>query len=241
MFEQLHHLVHLCGMNPFQFLRLLIKGPTPQQLAAQLRKPQGLMARKLAERMNVANRAMYEGVWKALDLADGMRVLEIGFGNGNYFRELRTKAKDLILHGVDFSKDMVAEAIARNKELIANGNLHVVQATSDHMPFGDALFDRIFCINVIYFWDDPATHLREVRRVLKPGGTFTAVFRTRAVMEDMTFTPFGFTMYEQADWQAVLHANGFTVTNTDVLREGAIEYEGKTYSPESLVMTAVAL
>jgi SAM-dependent methyltransferase len=59
-------------------------------------------------------------------------------------------------------------------------------------------FDRIFCINVIYFWDDPAAHLREVRRVLKPGGTFTAVFRTRAAMVKMPFTQFGFAMYEQA-------------------------------------------
>ncbi|HQV76794.1 MAG TPA: class I SAM-dependent methyltransferase [Flavobacteriales bacterium] len=228
-------------MNPLQFLRLLFKGPTPKEMAAQLRKPQGMMARKLAERMNDANRSMYAGVWKALDLRDGMHVLEIGFGNGNYFRDLLGQAKDLKLHGVDFSKEMVAEAIVRNKELIANGSLQVVQATSDHMPFADAHFDRIFCINVIYFWDDPAAHLREVRRVLKAGGTFTAVFRTRAAMVSLPFTPFGFAMYEKADWQAVLHANGFTVTNTDVLREGAIEYEGKTYSPESLVMTAVAL
>ncbi len=227
-------------MNIFQFLRLLFKGPTPQQMAAQLRKPQGMMARKLAERMNDANRAMYAGVWKALDLGDGMQVLEIGFGNGNYFRELLGQAKELKLHGVDFSKDMVAEAIVRNKDLIANGNLQVVQATSDNMPFADALFDRIFCINVIYFWDDPSAHLREVRRVLKPGGTFTAVFRTRAAMEKMPFTQFGFAMYEKEDWQAVLQANGFAVANSDVLREGAIEFEGKTYSPESLVMTAVA-
>ncbi len=228
-------------MDPFQFLRLLFKGPTPKELAAQLRKPQGMMARKLAERMNNANRSMYAGVWKALDLGDGMQVLEIGFGNGNYFLDLLGQAKDLKLHGVDFSKDMVAEAIVRNKELIGNESLHVVQAASDHMPFADAFFDRIFCINVIYFWDDPAAHLCEVRRVLKPGGTFTAVFRTRAAMVNMPFTRFGFAMYEQADWEAVLRANGFAVHSTVLLREGEIEFEGKTYSPESLVMTAVAL
>ena len=168
-------------------------------------------------------------------------VLEIGFGNGNYFRDLLGQAKDLKLHGVDFSKEMVAEAIVRNKELIANESLYVVQAPSDHMPFADAFFDRIFCINVIYFWDDPAAHLCEVRRVLKPGGTFTAVFRTRAAMVNMPFTQFGFAMYEQADWEAVLRANGFAVHSTVLLREGEIEFEGKTYSPESLVMTAVAL
>jgi len=226
-------------MNPFQFLRLLIKGPTPQELAAQLRNPHGMMARKLAERMNIANRDMYEGVWKALELGTGMHVLEIGFGNGNYFRALLGQAKDLKLHGLDMSKDMVVEATTRNKDVIAAGSLKLGQGTSDHMPFPDAQFDRIFCINVIYFWDDPALHLREIRRVLKPGGTFTAVFRTRAVMKDMPFVPFGFNMYEQADWEAVLRANGFAVSSTVLLREGAVEFEGNSYSPESLVMTAV--
>lgn len=75
--------------------------------------------------------------------------------------------------------------------------------------------------------------------MLRPGGTFTAVFRTRAVMKDMPFAPFGFTMYEQADWEAVLRANGFAVSYTVLLREGAVEFEGNAYSPESLVMTAV--
>lgn len=62
-------------MNPYRFLRLLFKGPTPQQMAAQLRKPQGFMARKVGERMNAANRSLYEGAWKALDLRDGLSVL----------------------------------------------------------------------------------------------------------------------------------------------------------------------
>jgi|GEM_PF-6136526 len=58
-------------------------------------------------------------------------------------------------------------------------------------------------------------------------------------MVDMPFKPFGFAMYEQADRGAVLRANGFAVPTNTVLREGAIEFEGKTYSPESLIMTAV--
>ena len=100
------------------------------------------------------------------------------------------------------------------------------------------MFDRIFCINVVYFWDDAATHLREVRRVLKPGGTFTAVLRTRSSMEKLPFAPFGFTMHEQADWEGILRVNGFIPAGTTVLKDAEVEYEGKRYSPESLVMSA---
>ncbi|MBP6391858.1 MAG: class I SAM-dependent methyltransferase [Flavobacteriales bacterium] len=225
-------------MHPFQFLRLLFKGPSPQQMAAQLRKPSGFMARKVGERMNAANRSLYEGAWKALDLRDGMSVLEIGFGNGLFFGELARRAKNLKLHGLDFSQEMVEQASARNADLIASGTLSLVHGPSDHMPFADASFDRIFCINVVYFWDDPAAHLRELRRVLKPGGTFTAVLRTRSSMEKLPFTPFGFTMYEQADWERVLRANGFDPTSTTVLREAEIEFAGSRFTPESLVMVA---
>jgi SAM-dependent methyltransferase len=226
-------------MNPFQFLRLLIKGPTPQQLAAQLRKPHGFMARKLGERMNDANRTLYEAAWKPLDLRDDMHVLEIGFGNGNFFNALTAMAKNPNLYGLDFSEKMVAEATARNKELIARGSLRLFHGASDAMPFPEALFDRIFCINVIYFWDDPAAHLREVRRVLKPGGTFTAVLRTGSTLEKMNFTPFGFAKYEKADWEGVLRSNGFVPTSTVVLNEGTMQFEGTEFTSESLVMTAV--
>ncbi|MBK8228021.1 MAG: class I SAM-dependent methyltransferase [Flavobacteriales bacterium] len=226
-------------MNPIRFLRLLFKGPTPQQMAAQLRKPHGFMARKVGERMNAANRSLYEGAWEALDLRDGMSVLEIGFGNGLFFGDLARRAKALRLHGLDFSKDMVEQATERNAELIASGVLSLAHGPSDRMPFADASFDRVFCINVVYFWDDPGVHLREVRRVLKPGGTFTAVLRTRASMESMPFTAFGFTKYEQDDWERVLRANGFTTTGTAVLREPEIEFAGARFTPESLVMTSV--
>lgn len=226
-------------MNPFQFLHLLFKGPTPQMMAAQLRKPHGFMARKVGERMNAANRSLYAGAWKALDLREGMSVLEIGFGNGLFFGDLSRQAKNLKLHGLDFSKEMVDEAGARNKELVASGTLALTHGPSDHMPYANAQFDRVFCINVVYFWDDPTAHLREVRRVLKPGGTFTAILRRRSSMEKLPFAAHGFTMYEQADWEAVLRVNGSNPISTTVLQDAEVEYEGKKYRPESLVMTAV--
>ena len=225
-------------MNPFRSLRLLISGPTPQQMAAQLRKPHGFMARKVGERMNAANRSLYEAAWKALELRDGMSVLEIGFGNGLFFPDLSKQAKELKVVGLDFSEDMVKQATARNAGLVSSGRLTLSHGASDHMPYPDASFDRVFCINVVYFWDDPAAHLREVRRVLRPGGTFTAILRTRSSMEKLPFASHGFTKYEQADWEQVLRANGFVPAGTTVLREAEIVFSGSRFTPESLVMVA---
>lgn len=225
-------------MNVIGFLRLLIKGPTPQQTAAQLRRPHGFLARKVARRMNAANRLLYEGAWKALGLRDGMHVLEIGFGNGLFFPTLARQANGLVLHGLDFSDDMVAQAKANNRDLIGKGALSLVHGASDAMPYADAAFDRVFCINVVYFWEDPNAHLREIKRVLKPGGTFTAVLRTRSSMEKFPFVPYGFTTYEQADWEHVLRTNGFEPVGTTLLREPATEFMGARFTSESLVMVA---
>ena len=38
------------------------------------------------------------------------------------------------------------------------------------MLFPDASFDAVLCVNVVYFWENPAAHLREILRVLRPGG-----------------------------------------------------------------------
>ncbi len=220
------------------FLRLLFKGPTPKMMAAQLRQPSGMMAKKVGERMNAANRYLYEATWRALQLRDGMSVLEIGFGNGLFFPELAAKAKDLKLTGLDFSLAMMKEAKTRNTELVKHGTLALHFGSSDRMPFADASFDRVYCINVVYFWEDPATHLREVKRVLKPGGQFVAALRTKATMETMAFTRYGFTKYDQAEWEAVLRTNGFNTIHTERLQEPEIEFEGGHYTPESLVVTA---
>lgn len=91
---------------------------------------------------------------------------------------------------------------------------------------------------MVYFWEDPATHLGEVRRVLKPGGTFITVLRTRSSMEKLPFADHGFTKYEKVDWEQVLRANGFIPSATTVLREAEVEFLGSRFTPESLVMTA---
>lgn len=220
------------------FLRLLLKGPTPKMMAAQLRQPSGMMAKKVGERMNAANRSLYDATWRALQLRDGMSVLEIGFGNGLFFPELAAQANDLKLSGLDFSEAMMKEAKARNPELVKNGTLALHFGSSDRMPFADASFDRIYCINVVYFWEDPTAHLHEVKRVLKPGGQFIAALRTKATMEAMAFTRYGFIKYEQAEWEALLRANGFNSVHTERLQEPEIEFEGGRYTPESLVVKA---
>lgn len=180
-------------------------------MSAQLRLPSGILARLTGNRMNKANELLYNLTLKSMPIKDGDHILELGFGNGNHFPELMTRAKELVLTGIDHSTEMVMEARRRNKNLVDDGRLTLIQGSSEVMPFDNESFEAIFCVNVIYFWKDPAVHLREIHRVLKPGGSFVTGFRPKENLSQFPFTKYGFTLYSEADWQRELEVNGFDV------------------------------
>lgn len=183
--------------------------PGPEQVAAQLRKPEGELGTAVGYSMNKTNAPLYDLVLETMQITNGDSILEIGFGNGKLFDKLFSVANDLQVAGLDYSADMVSEATGNNAGPIQDGRLALKQGNSDAIPFADTSFDKVFCCNVIYFWDEPAAHLKEIYRVLKPGGIFYAGFRSRSSMQAFPFTQFGFTLYEAAEWEALIRANGF--------------------------------
>jgi ubiquinone/menaquinone biosynthesis C-methylase UbiE len=50
----------------------------------------------------------------------------------------------------------------------------------ERLPFADDCFDKVLCVHVLYFWKDLDVSMREIARVLKPGGRLGLLFRTSA-------------------------------------------------------------
>ncbi len=221
----------------FKFLSRLGLGPSPKKLAAQLRRPSGFLAKKVGDSMNISNSALYDFALDTLQLADGDAILEIGFGNGKTFPRLFSRSPGIRVTGLDFSPDMVKQARRNNAALLQSGRLKLVEGVSNRMPFPDHQFDKIFCINVLYFWDNPQEHLREVRRVLKPGGTFYPFIRSKESMQTMPFTQFGFLVKEEKEWLEEIRKAGFEV---EVLRfsEPEFEFNGQVLRLQSLCLKA---
>ncbi len=205
-------------------LKQLITAPLSRFVASQLRKPSGLLAKRIGKEMNLSNEAVYALTLSTIQPSDGDSILEIGFGNGKFFPDLIPKANDLNVYGLDISPKMVEEARSRNPETVASGQLDLYLGSSDKMAFWDATFDHIFCINVVYFWDSPDDHLSEIHRVLKPGGRFYMGIKSKANFSKMRFTKHRFTLYGEKDLVDVLERNRFRIA--DIVAEKSTDVRG---------------
>jgi SAM-dependent methyltransferase len=98
----------------------------------------------------------------------GDRVLELGCGTGSSLRFIMPALRGGLAVGVD----LVAEALRDAAVVLAPvGRASMVRADLKlTLPFSDASFDRAFSHNVLEFLPDPQLLLREVHRVLRPGG-----------------------------------------------------------------------
>lgn len=210
--------------------------PTPEFIAQQLRKPHGAFAKTIGERMNESNRSLYKLVLQHLELQPGNQVLEIGFGNGHFFKEVSQKAEGLKLYGIDYSAAMVKAARKNNADLIRQGLLEVQMGNSDQLPYASGLFDAVFCINVIYFWDQPFTHLQEIGRVMKPGARFYVGIRTKETMEKLPFVTPLFKLRGKEEIQRIFAECGFELIQTQQETEPPVILYGATYDMAGMCM-----
>lgn len=119
---------------------------------------------------DLAFRRRCETILEWLDPAPGARVLDAGCGYGFTLRML-AELTDAELVGLDFAPERVEQV---QRDLARFPNVSVVQGDAQALPFDDASFDHVVCSEVLEHLPDDAAAVREILRVLKPGGT--AVF-----------------------------------------------------------------
>jgi ubiquinone/menaquinone biosynthesis C-methylase UbiE len=98
-------------------------------------------------------------------LAPGSRILDLGAGVGRHALWLAAQGFEVM------ALDASGEGLA---EIASKGDVETIQARMHDLPFEDGAFDHVLSWNVIYHGDEDILlkTIAEIRRVLKPGGTY---------------------------------------------------------------------
>jgi ubiquinone/menaquinone biosynthesis C-methylase UbiE len=109
---------------------------------------------------------------KKLDLAQDSRVLDVGCGTGWASRIVAKMIPNGEVVGIDFAEGMVQKAkqLTSKDKASSHGNLSFKIADVEDIPYPDDYFDCAICIESFSWYPKPAAALREMKRVLKPGG-----------------------------------------------------------------------
>ena len=101
----------------------------------------------------------------ALQLTPPDRFLDVGCGPGAALRDAAPTVTRAV--GIDLSPEMIVRASAKVRDL---DNVELCVADSEHLPFGDATFTVVLCSTSFHHYPDPGAAVREMARVLEPGG-----------------------------------------------------------------------
>ncbi|GAA0205162.1 class I SAM-dependent methyltransferase [Halobaculum roseum] len=111
-------------------------------------------------------------VLSRMPVEDGDRVLDLGTGSGYALRALAESTGMTRGYGLDGAPEMARNAREYALDAATAADLGFVVGDFGHLPFADDSLDHAFTMEAFYYSDDPHETLREVARVLKPGGTF---------------------------------------------------------------------
>ncbi len=167
-------LIHLTGME--------------NSLASQYRNSTNLSARiDLHDRFSVNRQGWFPWLFSLLPLRDGMHVLEVGCGDGALWTKNLLPAADLSIALSDISDGMIRDA-RRNISASAPEADCFSYYTFDcsRIPFDTDSQDLIIANHVLFYCEDTAASLREIRRVLKPDCTFVCSTYGSCHMQEIT-------------------------------------------------------
>jgi SAM-dependent methyltransferase len=106
---------------------------------------------------------LFDWVIGLLDPSGGHRILDVGCGNGGYLPRLVARGWRAI--GCDASVGILGSA----------GGAPLIAGQAEWLPFRDGAFDAVLAAHMLYHVEDQPQGVRELRRVLRPGGSCVAV------------------------------------------------------------------
>lgn len=144
----------------------------------QVRKPSGSLGRRVVRAMNLSHSTMTDWGLQQVTVPKNAAILDVGCGGGRTVHRLATLAPEGKIVGLDYSAASVAASRETNAQGIQAERVRIEHGSVAALPFPDRTFDIVTAVETHYYWPDLSANVREVLRVLKPGGTFVLIAET---------------------------------------------------------------
>jgi ubiquinone/menaquinone biosynthesis C-methylase UbiE len=144
----------------------------------QARKPTKRVGRVFLRAMNDAHSALTDWGLSHVEIKNDFSILDVGCGGGRTVEKLAAVAADGMVHGIDYSEGSVAASREHNDQLIQTGRVALQKGSVSKLPFADNTFDLVTAVETQYYWPDLPGDMREILRVLKPGGKLIVIAET---------------------------------------------------------------
>jgi SAM-dependent methyltransferase len=145
------------------------------KLLNQFRRPTGWIGRVNASDMNRRHSKLTDWGLAKVSIERRWTILDVGCGGGRTVQKFAAMAPEGRVYGVDYSEASVAAARRTNRRGIEASRIDVRLASVSHLPFSESMFDLVTAVETHYYWPNLPADMREVLRVVKPGGTFLLV------------------------------------------------------------------
>jgi ubiquinone/menaquinone biosynthesis C-methylase UbiE len=142
-----------------------------EKMVKQCRKPTGLFGRFVGMGMNRGHSRLRRWGLSHISINPNSSILDVGCGGGKAVQELTRISLSGKVYGIDYSEEMVQLARKINKKFIEKGHVEIMHGSVSSLPFTDGMFNLVTAFEAYYFWPDLINDLKEIKRVLKPGGT----------------------------------------------------------------------
>ncbi len=143
--------------------------------ANQCSKPTGWLGRFTLWRMNSSHSKLTDWGLEHISIENHGTILDVGCGGGRTVSKLAAIATQGKVYGLDYSDESVAATKRTNARWIDLGRVEVRHGSVSQLPFPDSSFDLVAAVETHFWWPNLPGDMREVFRVLKPGGTLIFV------------------------------------------------------------------
>lgn len=205
---------------PIVIGKFVIGNPSPAPRTritdSQCKRPRGFLGRFVLWNMNARHSRVTDWGLSHVTLRSNDVVLDVGCGGGRTVAKLAAIAPQGKVYGVDYSAESVAMARKVNRRAIETGRVEIREGPVSQLPFSDGMFDVVTAVETHFWWPDLPNDMREVFRVVKPGGTVVVIAEiykgadtAASKLAEKYISPSGMKFLSADEHRELLHHAGF--------------------------------